>query len=62
MPSLRKRLLKSGNTFWSIIYYVDGQQRYAPIGQTDRRTAEKIYHRFLGQLADGKFDIQAGIK
>lgn len=54
MPSLRKRKLKSGGTYWDIRYWIDGQQLSRRIGETDRRTAEKIYHEFCSALANGE--------
>lgn len=56
MPSLRKRKLKSGGTYWDIGYYVNGTRRYYSVGETDRRTATKVYHEFCSRLAEGKFD------
>ncbi|MCL4306520.1 site-specific integrase [bacterium] len=56
MPSLRKRKLKSGATYWDIRYRVDGIMKVRRIGETDRRTAEKIYHEFCSALAAGESD------
>lgn len=56
MPSLRKRLLKSGTVVWDIRYYSDGHQKSFHIGETDRRTAEKVYHKFCNNLVEGKLD------
>lgn len=54
MPSLRKRKLKSGGTYWDIRYWINGQQLSRRIGETDRRTAEKIYHEFCSALANSE--------
>lgn len=56
MPSLRKRILKSGRSIWDIRYSLDGVRRSHYIGETDRRTAEKIYHRFCSKFSDDKSD------
>lgn len=54
MPSLRKRKLKSGGTYWDIRYRVAGKERYFPIGVTDRRTAEKILVDFRSGYAESR--------
>jgi integrase len=56
VPSLRKRLLHSGTVVWDIRYSEGGKQRSYHIGETDRRTAEKIFHKFCNNLAEGKLD------
>lgn len=56
MPSLRKRILKSGTVVWDIRYSVNGKQHSHHIGETDRRTAEKIFHRFCNSLAENRMD------
>ena len=56
MPSLRKRVLKSGTVVWDIRYSVQGKQHSHHIGETDRRTAEKIFHKFCNSLAEGQVD------
>jgi len=54
VPSLRKRILKSGTVVWDIRYSEGGKQRSFHIGETDRRTAEKVFHKFCSNLAEGK--------
>jgi hypothetical protein len=56
VPSLRKRKLPSGRILWDIKYRLNGIQKYRAIGETDRRTAEKIFHKFCNQLAEQKSD------
>jgi integrase len=56
VPSLRKRILKSGTVVWDIRYSVRGKQHSHHIGETDRRTAEKIFHKFCNSFAEGKSD------
>lgn len=56
MPSLRKRSRSGKRTTWDIRYYEDGKRKTYTIGETDRRTAEKIYHEFCGKLVAGKLD------
>jgi integrase len=56
VPSLRKRVLPSGKIYWDIKYRENGHQRYRPIGETDRRTAEKIFHKFCNSFAEGRSD------
>ena len=56
MPSLRKRILSSGKNHWDIRYRADRKQKVYTIGETDRRTAEKIYNEFCRRLALGKFN------
>jgi len=55
MPSLRKRTWPSGKTSWDIRYWRDGVRRYFKIGETDRRTAEKIFHQFSNKIAAGEY-------
>lgn len=52
MPSLRKRILRSGRVVWDIRYSVDGFQQSHYIGETDRRTAEKIFYKFCAKNAE----------
>ena len=54
MPSLRKKVWTSGRVTWDIRYRVDGKMKVYTIGETDRRTAEKIFHKFCNQLAEGE--------
>lgn len=56
MPSLRKRKRKDNRTVWDIRYWERGKQRVFTIGETDRRTAEKVYREFCERLAAGKVD------
>jgi integrase len=56
VPSLRKRILKSGTVVWDIRYSVGGKQKSYHIGETDRRTAEKIFHKFCNSIVEGKAD------
>ena len=56
MPSLRKRKRKDNRTVWDIRYWESGKQRVFTVGETDRRTAEKVYREFCEQLAEGKVD------
>jgi len=56
VPSLRKRILKSGTIVWDIRYSAEGKQRSFHVGETDRRTAEKIFHKFCNNLAEGKIE------
>jgi integrase len=53
MPSLRKRTWKSGKVTWDIRYNYQGGTKIHTIGETDRRTAEKIFHQFCNQHAEG---------
>ncbi len=55
MPSLRKRVLPSKKVHWDIRYWIVGKQKIYKIDETDRRTAERIYHEFCRRLAEGKF-------
>lgn len=55
MPSLRKRTWPSGKTTWDIRYREDKKPRSYSIGETDRRTAEKIFNEFCRRFAEGKF-------
>ena len=54
MASLRRRILPSKRIHWDIRYWKDGKQRVYTIGETGRRTAEKIYNEFCRRLAKGK--------
>lgn len=54
MPSLRKRKLKSGGTYWDIRYRVEGKERFFSIGVTDKRTAEKILNEFRSGYAQSR--------
>lgn len=56
MPSLRKKIWPSGRITWDIRYRVNGRMKAYTIGETDRRTAEKIFHRFCNKLAEGEID------
>jgi integrase len=56
MPTLRKRNRSGKRTQWDIRYWKNGKRRSFTIGETDRRTAEKIYHEFCARLAEGKVD------
>jgi len=54
MAYLRKRELPSGRIHWDIRYRVIGKNKTFTIGETGRRTAEKIYNDFCRKLADSK--------
>jgi integrase len=54
MPPLRKRTLPSGKVHWDIRYRIDGKQKIYTIGETDRRTAEKIYNEFCRRNTMGR--------
>jgi len=56
MPSLRKRTWKSGRVTWDIRYQYEGKSESHNIGETDRRTAEKIFRQFCNQYAEGTID------
>ncbi|MBU1920635.1 tyrosine-type recombinase/integrase, partial [bacterium] len=56
MPTLRKRKRSDKRTVWDIRYYADGKRQTFTIGETDTRTAQKIYHEFCARLAQGKLD------
>jgi integrase len=56
VPSLRKRKQSANRTTWDIRYQQDGKTRVYTIGETDRRTAERIYREFCSQLAEGRYD------
>jgi integrase len=56
VPSLRKRKQSPNRTTWDIRYQHNGKTRVYTIGETDRRTAEKIYREFCHKLSEGKFD------
>jgi integrase len=56
MPSLRKRKWSSNKITWDIRYRENGKQRVYSIGETDRRTAEKIYNEFCRRFSSGKFN------
>lgn len=56
MPSLRKRSRSDKRTTWDIRYQVNGKARVYTIGETDRRTAERIYRDFCDLLAVGRLD------
>jgi integrase len=58
VPSLRRRNRSGKRIEWDIRYWKDGKQCSYNIGETDRRTAEKIYHEFCRRLSEGKFDGQ----
>lgn len=46
MPSLRKRIRSGGRTFWDIRYRENGKQRTFTIGETDKRSALRIFDDF----------------
>jgi integrase len=56
LPQLRKRIWKSGKVTWDIRYWESGKRRVHTIGETDRRTAEKIFHKFCARFAEGGVD------
>jgi len=56
MPSLRKRKWSSNRITWDIRYWDNGKQKTYTIGETGRRTAEKIFNEFCRRLAEGKLD------
>jgi len=45
--------LKTGKVYWDIRYRENGIQTCFRIGETDRRTAEKIFHQFCNRQAEG---------
>ena len=53
MSSLRKKKLSTGTTSWSIRYRHEGKMKSFTIGETDRRTAEKVKTQFDNQFAQG---------
>lgn len=53
MSSLRKRKWSTGKTTWSIRYRHEGKMKSFNIGETDRRTAEKVKTKFDNQFAQG---------
>ncbi|MBN2367157.1 MAG: site-specific integrase [Calditrichaeota bacterium] len=57
MAFLYKRKYKSGKTTWVIYYRVGNKQRSKVIGETDKRTAEKVFTKFCAELASGDFGI-----
>lgn len=59
MAFLWKRRYRAGRNVW-VIYYRDknGKQRSKVIGETDRRTAEKIFAKFQTDLANEMFGIK----
>lgn len=54
MASLYKRKYSSGKNVWAIRYRVKGKEKLHTIGDVDKRTALKEYHRFCGILIEGK--------
>lgn len=56
MPSLRKRVWPSGKITWDIRYWHNQRRMVFTIGETDRRTAEKIFHRFCNSYVEGEIN------
>ena len=54
MPSLRKRKQSAKRTTWDIRYQHEGKTKVFTIGETDKRTAEREYHRFCSRYVDNK--------
>ena len=57
MPFLKKRAYPSGKKVWVIYYRVGKKQKSRVIGETDKRTAEKVFTKFCADLANGDFGI-----
>ena len=58
MAFLYKRKYRSGKTVWAIYYRIGNKQRSKVIGETDKRSAEKIFTKFCSDLANGDFGIK----
>lgn len=58
MATLRKKKYKSGKTVWVIDYTEKSRRKIRTIGNVDKRTAEKIFHRFIAELKETKFGIK----
>lgn len=56
MASLQKRKYKSGKTVWVIRYRENGKDKLKTIGETDKRTAERNYHKFCSQYMENGSD------
>lgn len=55
MAFLQKRKYKSGKTVWSIRYRLDGKEKLHTVGDVDKRTASREYHKFCSMLVEGKY-------
>ncbi|MHA2218462.1 MAG: tyrosine-type recombinase/integrase [Candidatus Hodarchaeales archaeon] len=53
MAFLYKRKYSSGKTAWAIRYRTEGAEKLHTIGDVDKRTALKEYHKFCGMLIEG---------
>lgn len=58
MAFLYKRKYPSGKIVWVIFFRVGGKQKSKVIGETDKRTAEKVFTKFCADLASGDFGIK----
>src|SRR3989304_5413119 len=47
-------LFKRGSVWWMRVSY-NGKQRRKSTGTADRKLAERIYHKLLGDIAEGKW-------
>ena len=56
MASLQKRKYKSGKTAWVIYYRINGKLKIHTIGDTDKRTAQREFHKFCSKLIEDDFD------
>jgi integrase len=61
VPSLRKRIRSRGRVTWDIRYREAGKQRTFLIGETDRRTAERIFDDFCERLSGNKSNGGSGL-
>jgi integrase len=57
MASLRKREYKSGKVTWVIDYYKGKKHLMKTIGSCDKRTAEKIFHKFVADQSKSDVGI-----
>ena len=57
MPFLYKRTYPSGKKVWAIYYRVGNKQKSRVIGETDKRTAEKVFTKFCADLAINDFGL-----
>lgn len=53
MASLRKRKYSTGKTAWVIHYRINGKLKLYTIGDTDKRTAQREFHKFCSKLIAG---------
>ncbi len=57
MASLQKRNYRTGRSVWVIRYRLNGRDQLKTIGEVDKRTAQKEYHKFCSQLVEGKSTV-----